>query len=74
MSELSELTLKFSLRENTGRNACRQMRASGRIPAILYGKELNKSLSVDDKEMLHAFETSLGNQLAYATDRGSRGR
>ncbi|MEG3604409.1 MAG: 50S ribosomal protein L25 [Verrucomicrobiota bacterium] len=51
MSELSELTLKFSLRENTGRNACRQMRASGRIPAILYGKELNKSLSVDDKEM-----------------------
>ncbi|HAY75747.1 MAG TPA: 50S ribosomal protein L25, partial [Opitutae bacterium] len=27
------------------------MRASGRIPAILYGKELNKSLSVDDKEM-----------------------
>ena len=51
MSELSELTLKFSLRENSGRNACRQMRAAGRIPAILYGKELNKSLSIDDKEM-----------------------
>jgi large subunit ribosomal protein L25 len=27
------------------------MRAAGRIPAILYGKELNKSLSIDDKEM-----------------------
>ena len=27
------------------------MRAVGRIPAILYGKELNKSLSIDDKEM-----------------------
>lgn len=51
MSELSELTLRFSLRENSGRNACRQMRAAGRIPAILYGKELNKSLSIDDKEM-----------------------
>tara|TARA_B100000212_G_scaffold216745_1_gene164016 strand:+ start:386 stop:1048 length:663 start_codon:yes stop_codon:yes gene_type:complete len=51
MSKLSELTLRFSLRENSGRNACRQMRAAGRIPAILYGKELNKSLSIDDKEM-----------------------
>ena len=50
MSELSDLTLKFSQRNETGTSSSRQIRSSGRIPAVLYGKELNRSLSVDDKE------------------------
>lgn len=50
MSELSELTLKVTPRDKTGRNASNNLRNSGRIPAVLYGKELNKSFSVDDKE------------------------
>ena len=51
MSELSDLTLKYSLRDKTGTSASKQIRLQGRIPAILYGKETNRSLSVDDKEM-----------------------
>ena len=50
MSELSELTLNVSPREATGRNACKSLRNSGRIPVVLYGKELNKTFSIDDKE------------------------
>ena len=51
MSELSDLTLDFSLRDKTGTSASKQIRAQGRIPAVLYGKEVNRTLSVDDKEM-----------------------
>lgn len=51
MSELSDLTLKFSSREKTGTSASNQVRALGRIPAVLYSKEMNRSLSVEDKEM-----------------------
>lgn len=51
MSELSDLTINFTLREDSGRNACKQIRSAGRIPAVLYGKEMNKSLSVDDREL-----------------------
>ncbi len=51
MSELSDLTLKYSPRDKTGTSASKQIRLQGLIPAILYGKETNRSLSVDDKEM-----------------------
>jgi len=51
MSELSDLTLNYSLRDKTGTSASKQIRSQGRIPAVLYGTEMNRSLSVDDKEM-----------------------
>ena len=51
MSELSDLTLNYSLRDKTGTSASKYIRSQGRIPAVLYGKEINRSLSVDDKEM-----------------------
>ena len=51
MSELSDLTIQVTPREETGRQACRKLRFAGRIPAVLYGKELNQSFSIDDREM-----------------------
>jgi len=51
MSELSDLTIKVAPRDQTGRQACNKLRASGRIPAVLYGKELNKSVSLEDRSM-----------------------
>ena len=51
MSELSDLTLNYSLRDKTGTSSSKQLRSQGRIPAVLYGKEMNRALSVDDKEM-----------------------
>ena len=51
MSELSDLTIKVTPRDQTGRQACNKLRASGRIPAILYGKEINKPVSLEDRSM-----------------------
>ena len=51
MSELSDLTIEASPREQTGRQACNKLRASGRIPAVMYGKEINKSFSLEDRSM-----------------------
>ena len=51
MSELSDLTIQVSPREETGRQACNKLRASGRIPAVFYGKEINKSYSIEDRAM-----------------------
>ena len=51
MSELSDLTLKIFDREQTGRNANNKIRSAGRIPVILYGKEINKRFSVEDSEL-----------------------
>ena len=51
MSELSDLTIQVTPREQTGRQACSKLRSAGRIPAVLYGKEFNQSYSLDDREM-----------------------
>jgi large subunit ribosomal protein L25 len=51
MSELSDLTINVTPREQTGRQACRKLRFAGRIPAVLYGKDCNQSFSIDDREM-----------------------
>jgi large subunit ribosomal protein L25 len=51
MSELSDLTIEVSPREQTGRQACNKLRASGRIPVVLYGKDINKSFSIEDRAM-----------------------
>ena len=51
MSELSDLTLKIFDREQTGRNANNKIRSAGRIPVILYGKEINNTFSVEDSEL-----------------------
>ncbi|MDC0921118.1 50S ribosomal protein L25 [Opitutales bacterium] len=51
MSELSDLTIKVAPREQTGRQACNRLRASGRIPAVFYGKQINKSYSIEDRAM-----------------------
>ena len=51
MSELSDLTIEVSNRDQTGRQANKKLRASGRIPIVLYGKDTNKSLSLDDRSL-----------------------
>lgn len=51
MSELSDLTIDVVSRDQTGRQACNKLRASGRIPAVLYGREINKSFSLEDRSM-----------------------
>ncbi|NRA26516.1 MAG: 50S ribosomal protein L25 [Opitutales bacterium] len=47
---MKELTLNVQKREAAGRGSSRRLRASGRIPAIVYGKSGNTSLSVSESD------------------------
>ena len=49
-------SLTATKREGTGKGAARKLRHSGRVPAILYGKDMDPvHLSVDAKEVEHLF-------------------
>jgi large subunit ribosomal protein L25 len=60
MSKLNDLTLNVVSREDTGRYACKQLRSSGRIPIIYYGKDLNKSYSLEEREFRQLMRNSAG--------------
>jgi len=50
-------TLSASKRDDTGKGVARKLRANGRVPAVLYGKDMEAlTLSVDAHEALRLFE------------------
>ena len=51
MSELSDLTIEAAPREQTGRQACNKLRAQVEFLPFMYGKEINKSFSLEDRSM-----------------------
>jgi len=54
MSETKSLTAVK--REGTGKGVARKLRRSGRVPAVMYGKEMDPvHLTVDAKEVEHLF-------------------
>jgi large subunit ribosomal protein L25 len=56
-----EQKLVAEKREGTGKGAARKLRASGRVPAILYGHGMDPlSLSVDSRELFHLLHTGAG--------------
>ncbi|MEQ8329045.1 MAG: 50S ribosomal protein L25/general stress protein Ctc [Longimicrobiales bacterium] len=51
-------TLNATKRDATGKGAARKFRQQGRVPAVVYGKDLDSiHLTVDAQEALHLFET-----------------
>src|SRR5687767_12821965 len=66
-----DATLQAEKRDTKGKNAARRLRASGRIPAVVYGTEKNKAIdiAVDPKalsKILHSesgVNTLIGLQL-----------
>ena len=49
--------LKAQLRTDTGKEAAGQLRAQGRLPAVLYGKDMEaRGLSLDMKEVEYLFQ------------------
>jgi large subunit ribosomal protein L25 len=51
-------------REGTGKGVARKLRATGRVPAVLYGHGMDPiSLSVDSRELLHVFRTGAGTNV-----------
>ena len=57
-----ESTLQAEKRETRGKNAARQLRASGRIPAVVYGAEKGKAteISVDPKVLFRILHSESG--------------
>ena len=55
-------TLQAEKRETRGKNEARRLRASGRIPAVLYGTEKGKAseISVDPKVLLRILHSESG--------------
>ena len=50
-------TLGAVKRDDAGKGVARKMRASGRVPAVLYGKDMDTmSLSLDAREALRLFQ------------------
>ena len=59
---MASATLKIEKREGRGKNEARRLRASGRIPAVLYGAEKGKALeiAVDPKALLRILHSESG--------------
>jgi large subunit ribosomal protein L25 len=56
-----EVELKAEPRDETGKGAARKLRAAGRVPAVLYGSDLETHrLAVDARELWHALHTDAG--------------
>ncbi|HXW05893.1 MAG TPA: 50S ribosomal protein L25 [Vicinamibacterales bacterium] len=55
-------TLQAEKRDERGKNAARRLRASGRIPAVLYGTEKNRAveIAVDPKALLRILHSESG--------------
>ncbi len=70
------VTLKASLREETGKGPARRMRREGMIPAVIYGRnEDTRSLSIDAHEFDNLMRrVSLENTLIDLSIKGKRGK
>src|SRR6476619_3484857 len=57
-----DATLQAEKRDGRGKNEARRLRASGRIPAVVYGTEKNKAteISVDPKILLRILHSESG--------------
>jgi large subunit ribosomal protein L25 len=57
-----DATLQAAKRDGRGKNEARRLRASGRIPAVMYGVEKNKAveISVDPKFLLRILHSESG--------------
>ena len=57
-----EATLKAEAREGRGKNEARRLRASGRIPAVVYGTDKNKAteIAVDPRVLLRILHSQSG--------------
>src|SRR4029450_10529577 len=73
---MAAATLKFETREGRGKNEGRRLRASGQIPAVLYGAEKGKALeiAVDPKALLKILHSESGVNTLIGLEGGSASR
>jgi large subunit ribosomal protein L25 len=73
---MTENTLKAEKREGAGKGVARKLRQSGRVPAIVYGKEMDTiHVSLDAKEVDHLFRSiSVDNTIVELDIKGVKGK
>jgi len=60
------LTINCEKRDSTGKNAARRIRREGKLPAILYGANVeNLSLSVDKKDIFNILKSETGENTLF---------
>ncbi len=66
---MKSIQVSAEIRSSFGKNAARQMRIQGRIPAVLYGqREAALSLSVDPKDLLAILHSGAGYNTIFSLD------
>jgi large subunit ribosomal protein L25 len=61
---MAEVKLTAESRDGVGKGAARKIRAAGKVPAVLYGPEVEpKRLEVDARELWHALHTDAGTNV-----------
>jgi large subunit ribosomal protein L25 len=61
---MAEVDLKAQPRTGTGKGAARKIRATGRVPAVLYGPDLDtQRLDVDSRDLWHVLHTDAGTNV-----------
>jgi large subunit ribosomal protein L25 len=61
---MAEYELKAEKRDVAGKGAARKIRATGRVPAVLYGPQLDpQRLTVDARQLWHALHTDAGTNV-----------
>jgi len=72
---MAEILVDAKSRADRGKNAARRLRASGRIPAIVYGgKKDALAVSVDPKTLLRVLRSESGRNTILSLDLGDAGK
>ncbi len=66
---MNSIQVSAEVRSSYGKNAARQLRCRGRIPAVLYGRrEAALSLSVDPKDLLAILHSAAGHNTIFSLE------
>ena len=72
---MAEILVDAKSRADRGKNAARRLRASGMIPAIVYGgKKDSLAVSVDPKTLLRVLRSESGRNTILSLDLGDAGK
>lgn len=72
---MSEMTIEVTKREQLGKNANRRLRASGQIPAVVYGGGLDPlAISVSTRKIEELLRTEGGEHAVFQLQLGEKSR
>lgn len=72
---MKSIQVSAAVRSSYGKNAARQLRSQGRIPAVLYGqREVSLSLSVDPKDLVAILHSAAGYNTIFSLDVENHGK